>query len=176
MNVHQPLVWGVRTRIQRFDGDLGELIAALGKIKGEAEFARTNRPYDEQIVEGNLLVTVGIQALEDLLIGAGGTAYNNANARIGVGDSSTAAAIGQTDLQAATNKLRKAMDATFPSRSGTTVSFKSSFTSGEANFAWQEWAIFNSATANTGMLNRKVESLGTKSTGTWTLQTDISIS
>jgi hypothetical protein len=67
------------------------------------------------------------------------------------------------------------MEATFPSRSGTTVSFKSSFATGEANFAWNEWGIFNSASGAT-MLNRKVESLGTKTSGVWTLQADVTIS
>jgi hypothetical protein len=151
----QGKFWHCRTTVEKFDDD--------------------GRFLDRVEVEGNILVTAGIQLLEDLLIGAGGTAFNNANARIGVGDSTTAAAIGQVDLQAATNKLRKAMDATFPSRSGTTLTWKSSFTSGEANFAWQEWAVFNSASGAT-MLNRKVESLGTKSSGTWTLQVDITIS
>lgn len=124
------------------------------------------------VFEHNLAVTAGLQLLADLLIGAGGTAFNNANARIGVGDSTTAATVAQTDLQASTNKLRKAMDATFPSRSGTTLSFKSSFGTGEANFAWNEFAVFNAAAAGT-MLNRKVESLGVKSSGTWTCQVDI---
>jgi hypothetical protein len=148
--------WSVLTTLEKFDDD-GNLL-------------------EHREIEGNILVTNGIQILEDALIGVGITAFNNANARIGVGDSSTAATVGQTDLQAATNKLRKAMDATFPSRTGTTISFKSSFTSGEANWAWNEWGIFNAASGATSMLNRKVESLGTKSSGTWTLQTDITIS
>jgi hypothetical protein len=138
------------------------------------KFDDDGRFLERIVIPGNLAVTAGLQLLEDLLIGAGGTAFSNANARIGVGDSSTAAAVGQTDLQAATNKFRRVMEATFPSRSGTTLSFKSSFATGEANFAWNEWGIFNSASGAT-MLNRKVESLGTKSSGTWTLQADITI-
>jgi hypothetical protein len=42
--------------------------------------------------------------------------YTNANARLGVGDSSAVFAATQTDLQAVTNKLRKAMDASYPQR------------------------------------------------------------
>jgi hypothetical protein len=64
--------------------------------------------------DGNILVTAGITLLLNLLIGAGGTVYSNANANLGIGDSTTAAAIGQTDLQAASNKVRQAMDATYP--------------------------------------------------------------
>lgn len=100
-------------------------------------------------------------------IGAGVTAFNNANSYIGVGDSSTAFAAGQTDLQAATNKLRKAMDATYPSGASNVITFRSTFATGDANWAWNEWGVFNASSAGT-MLNRKVESLGTKTnTQTW---------
>lgn len=100
-------------------------------------------------------------------IAAASTPFSNGNARIGVGDSTTAYAAGQTDLQAATNKLRKAMDATFPSGASNVLTFQATFALAEANFAWQEWGVFNASAAGT-MLNRKVESLGTKpSTQTW---------
>lgn len=100
-------------------------------------------------------------------IGAAVTAFNNANAHIGVGDSTTAFAAGQTDLQAASNKLRKAMDATYPSGGSNVIVFRSTFSTAEANFAWQEWGVFNASSAGT-MLNRKVEALGTKTnTQTW---------
>lgn len=126
--------------------------------------------------EGNLLVNAGIALLEDLLIGAGGTVFSNANAYLGVGDSSTAAAAGQTDLQAASNKLRKAMDATYPSRSGQTLTFRATFGSSDANFAWEEWAIFNASSSGT-MLNRKVASMGTKASGaTWVFTVTVTIS
>jgi hypothetical protein len=129
-----------------------------------------------QEVYGNLLLNEGIQELWDLAIAAGGTtAYNNANADIGVGDSATAAAATQTDLQAASNKLFKGMVATYPQRTNQTVDFRSDFTSGEANFAWEEWGVRNGSSRNRN-LNRKVESLGTKSTGTWTLTASITIS
>lgn len=122
----------------------------------------------------NTLVTVGLQLWEDLLIGAGGTVYNNANAALGVGDSSAAFAVGQTNLQGAvvtTNRIRKAMDATFPSRSANVITFRATFATGEANFVWNEWAIFNNVTDATGtMLNRAVTNLGTKtSASAWQL-------
>jgi hypothetical protein len=100
------------------------------------------------------------------MIGEAVTAFNNANAYIGVGDSTTAYAAGQTDLQG-TNKARKAMDATFPTRSGLQVTWKSTFASADANFAWQEWGVFNASTAGT-MFNRVVAANGTKASGsTW---------
>jgi hypothetical protein len=126
--------------------------------------------------QGNILVNTGIALLEDLLIGAGGTAFSNANAYLGVGDSSTAASASQTDLQASTNKLRVAMDSTFPSRASQTLTFKSTFGSSQANFAWNEFGVFNASTAGT-MLNRAVSSLGTKASGsTWVFTVTITIS
>jgi hypothetical protein len=95
------------------------------------------------------------------IIGEAVTEFNNANAHIGVGDSTTAFAASQTDLQAATNKLRKAMDATYPQRSTNVLTFRSTFATGDANFAWQEWAVFNASSTGV-MFSRKVESLGTK--------------
>jgi hypothetical protein len=107
-------------------------------------------------------------------IGEAVTAFNNANSHIGVGDSTTAFAAGQTDL-VGTNKLRKAMDATYPTRSTNVLTFRSTFGTGDANFAWNEWAVFNAATGGT-MLNRKVESLGTKTnTQTWQFTTTLTI-
>lgn len=100
-------------------------------------------------------------------IAAAATPFNNANSYIGAGDSSTAYAAGQTDLQAASNKLRKAMDATYPSGASNVLTFRSTFATGDANWAWNEWGVFNASSSGT-MLNRKVESLGTKTnTQTW---------
>lgn len=106
-------------------------------------------------------------------IGAAVTAFNNANSYIGVGDSSTAFSAAQTDLVAASNKLRKAMDATYPSGASNVITFRSTFATGDANWAWNEWGIFNASSAGT-MLSRKVESLGTKTnTQTWQFTTTL---
>lgn len=107
------------------------------------------------------LTDAGRNALVQAGVGAGGTAFDNANAYIGVGDSSTVFSAADTDLQAATNKFRKAMDATYPSGAANVITFRSTFATGDANFAWNEWGVFNAAAAGT-LLNRKVESLGTK--------------
>lgn len=115
------------------------------------------------------LTNAGRDVIAAMLIGEVTTDFNNANAHIGVGDSTTAFAVAQTDLQAATNKLRKAMDATYPTRAANVLTFRSTFGTTEANFAWAEWGVFNAASAG-AMLNRKVESLGTKaSTQSWQL-------
>ena len=130
----------------------------------------------EHDIPGNLLLNEGIQTMLDLMAGEGSpTAFSTANARVGVGDSNTAAAATQTDLQAATNKTYKAMNGTYPNRTNQTMDWQSDFTSGEANYAWNEWVIDNGASA-AKTLNRKVESLGTKTTGTWTMTASVTIS
>ena len=115
------------------------------------------------------MTTVGRDYIAQALVGEAFTAFNNANARIGVGDSTTAFAAAQTDLQAPANKLRKAMDATYPQRAANVLTFRATFGTAEANFAWNEWGVFNAAAAGQ-MLNRKVEALGTKTSAqTWQL-------
>lgn len=97
------------------------------------------------------------------------TYLNASNAYVGVGDSNTAFSASQTDLQAASNKLRKGMEPSYPTRSGAAVTFRALFGTSEANWAWAEWGIFNASTSGT-MWQRKVESLGTKTnTQSWQL-------
>lgn len=103
------------------------------------------------------------------------TFLNSSNAHLGVGDSNTAFAASQTDLQAASNKLRKAMEASYPTRSSGALTFRSLFGTSEANFAWQEWAVFNASSSGT-MFSRKVESLGTKTnTQSWQLTATLTV-
>jgi hypothetical protein len=127
-------------------------------------------------IEGNLLLNEGITELLTLLIGGSATAYSNANAQLGVGDSSTAANAGQADLQAATNKVYVGMDATYPQVADQTVTFRATFDGSTANFAWNEWSIRNGSSANKN-LNRKVATMGTKASGTiWVLTVSVTIS
>lgn len=114
-------------------------------------------------------LTNAYRDLVALLSTGTGTAFTNASSSIGVGDSATAFAATQTDLVAATNKLRKAMDATYPQVAGNVLTFRSTFATADANWAWNEWAVFNTTAASGGtMFNRKVESLGTKTnTQSW---------
>ena len=117
------------------------------------------------------LTTAGINFLSQAAIGQG-TVFNNANARLGVGDGDAAFAVAQTDLQG-TNKFRKAMDSGYPTITPPKVTFKSTFAQSEANFAWKEWGIFNAASGGV-MLNRVIESNGTKqSNQTWVLEVEV---
>jgi hypothetical protein len=108
------------------------------------------------------------------MIGETVTPFNHDNAHIGVGNGTTAFAAEQTDLQGA-SKLRKAMDSGYPTRSGATLTFQSTFETGDANWAWQEWGIFNESVGG-AMHNREVENLGTKTSNvTWIFQVDITL-
>ena len=116
------------------------------------------------------LVDLARDLIADALLGGSSyTKFNSANAHLGVGDSSAAFASSQTDLQAATNKTRKSMDATYPSRSANVLTFRATFGTGDANYAWNERGIVN-ASSSGQMLSRKVISLGTKtSSASWQL-------
>jgi len=135
------------------------------------------KPYNITTFKGNLLLNEGIQVLEDLLIGETATTYANANAYLGVGDSSTAAVATQTALQAVTNKAYVAMDDTYPSRTNQTITWRATFGSAVANYAWAEFTLINAATDAGDNLNRKVSDQGTKVTGqTWVLSLTLVIS
>lgn len=143
----------------------------------EDEFHQLFKPYEVIEGEGNCLLNTGIDEIWDLVTGAVSGAshiFDNAAAQIGVGDSNTAADATQTDLQAATNKTYKGMESGYPTSTSQKTTFKASFGPSEANYAWEEWVVKQSTSAI--CLNRKVESLGTKSTGTWTLEVEISLS
>jgi hypothetical protein len=156
--------WQTRWRAAYYDGDW---------TAEQIDQGLAGLPSDVREVDGNILVTAGITALLNLLIGAGGTAFNNANAYLGIGDSTTAAAIGQTDLQAASNKVRQAMDSTYPQVATNVVTFRATFGTGAGNFSIQEQGTFNASSAGT-MLNRKVSDLGTKTSAS-TLQLTMTI-
>lgn len=164
--------WHPKWRVQKYHEDLADWLAQGGT---DVEFYAEHQPYETVEFDGNLWLNAGIALMLDLFIGAGGTVFNNANARLGVGDSTTAASASQTDLIAATNKLRKGMDTTFPSRTAQTLFFQASFTGSEANYDWNEFILANAASGAT-VFNRKVQALGTKTGGTWQVQLQASLS
>lgn len=95
------------------------------------------------------ITTAGANHALGMLIAESLTSFANANANIGVGGgagATTAFAIAQTDLQGA-SKTRKACDATFPSRASNVLTSKATFLSADANYVWDEAALFNAAAA-----------------------------
>ncbi len=159
--------WWCRFRLLKYREDIE---AYRGK---ETEFHRTFIPYEIVMGDGNCLLNTGIDEMWDLIAGDSANHFNNAGAQIGVGDSNTAAAPTQTDLQAATNKTYKGMESGYPTTTAQKATFKASFGDSEANYAWNEWVVRQATSGK--CLNRKAESLGTKSGGTWTLEVNITL-
>jgi hypothetical protein len=160
--------WLCRYQLSKYREDIEQY---RGK---EKEFHRRFKPYEVIEGEGNCLLNTGIDEMWDLIVGDSANHFNNASAQVGVGDSSTAAAASQTDLQAATNKTYKSMESGYPTSTTQKANFKASFGASDANYVWNEWVVKQATSAK--CLNRKVESLGTKSGGTWTLEVNVTLS
>jgi hypothetical protein len=173
---------GVRGFVRRRQRVTCHRVRGTGQMAGWGERCAPARPIEVQTSLHNLLVNAGIQRLEDLLIGAGGTAYNTANSRIGVGNSSTAAVATQTDLQAAAGAANRQFKliSSAVSRTTNTITWVATFASGEAQFVWNEWCIDNGTADGTTvvapMLNRKVANPGTKGAAVWVFTVTLTIS
>lgn len=180
----EKALWRPVARVEKFAyADLDRL--GLLDVDGSALRAEGVKPYETRISEGNLLLNAGINRLISLLIGAGGQAYTNTFARLGVGEGTTAAVATQTDL-VGPGKYFKACDAGFPNGStAQTLTAQATYDTNTANFAWNEWGIdsggagasTSGATVGGVLLNRKVPSpsLGTKASGTWVLTVTVTI-
>jgi hypothetical protein len=162
--------WKCRYRLEKREGD----IDACSSPEERLAFLEAFGPYEVIEGEDNCLLNSGIDEMWDLIVGDSANHFSNAKAQIGVGDSSTAAAPTQTDLQAATNKTYKGMETGYPTSTSQKATFKASFGASEANYTWNEWVVKQSDSAK--CLNRKVDALGTKSSGTWTLEVSITLS
>jgi len=174
----QPVMWKVRTSVEKqWKGDDANHRA------GDVEFV---------LQENNLLMNGGASLIWERLkvnkpstssTGAALQAFSTGNSRLGVGNSTATAAVTQTDLQGGSKKYNS-MASGYPTHTdGTassdarTMTWRATYTTAQGNFAWNEWALFNSTGASRRMLNRKVGSLGTKtSAATWTLTVSISLS
>lgn len=175
------LRWKAIATVERYDDN----------YTAEEIVARGIQPVSVDVYEDNLVTTVGLARVLDRLIGVSVQAADNTHTFLGVGNSATAATVGQTDLQAGTggsNRQWKGMDATYPSRASSVVTFKATYTSGEAAFAWNEWALEvdngtvspGTAALSTGtqkMINRRTPSggMGTKGAVTWTLTVTLTL-
>jgi len=175
IQVREYANWQMKARLFKYKED----ITPFAKLGREALFHKLFKPYEVIEQEGNCLLNTGIDEIWDLVTGAQvqtNREFSEANAQIGVGNSNTAADPTDTDLIGA-SKCYKAMEGGYPTSTTQKATFKSSFGSADANYAWEEWVVKSvSGTPTNICLNRKVESLGTKSTGTWTLEVDITLS
>ena len=176
--VNDPMVWKCRTTLRKFKADYGAYVERYGSAEGATRFYAEHQPYEERVIEGNLLLREGIVALFNLLIGAAETAFTNANSYIGVGNSATLPSDDSvTGLQGA-SKFYKGMEATYPivgALADKKCTWRSVFADADANFAWLEWTVASGNSDTADNLNRKVEDLGTKTGGSWQLTVEISL-
>lgn len=162
------------------------------------DFHAGRDPYEVHEEEGNLLMIGGADVMWlGITNGMSGTSglkntyfTRTLGAALLIGDTNTAAASSQTDLLAssgATHRWVQGVDSGFPTHTtgtaastSTKILFKATVSSANANFAWAEWGVGNKvsqAKAYPGrLLNRKVQSLGTKtSAGVWALTVTLSL-
>jgi hypothetical protein len=127
-------------------------------------------------IEGNVFLNEGINFIWLAVTGATGLTYfDGSHACIGVGDGTTAEDPTQTGLQG-TNKTYKLVDSGYPQVSGNIVKFRATFGPDEGNHAWKEWTVANGNSDAAVNLNRKVQDLGTKASGTtWTIEFQLQI-
>lgn len=138
----------------------------VAKFWADDDLSRAT-PY-EVLEADNLLLTAGASALWNRLAGLGAvTAFDATNGRLCVGNGTAAAAVGQTDLQGA-SKTRKLFDAA-PTISTNSFTAVTTFTTADANHAWEEAGVANAAAGGV-LLNRVVQTFGTKTSSVqWVL-------
>ncbi len=148
----------------------------IRKFDNEAD-RKANKPYAVSRIKGNLLLNEGIDEMNLLLSGTGSpVAWNNANARLGVGSGTAAAVATQTGLQGA-SKLYKVMDSGFPTTGTQKITWRTTFNAGEASFAWEEFTVCNTGSDAGDNLNRKTSTEGTKGASkVWELTLEITFS
>lgn len=142
------------------------------------------QPYDVIDAGENLWTTAGWTRLFALLTSQGATqAYDATHTRVGVGNGTTAAAAGDTDLAAAagsTNRQFTVIDAAATLLTNT-AKVTATVASGNGNFAWNEWCedqgTANGTTVVAPMFNRAVPAggVGTKtSASAWAFSVTLS--
>lgn len=167
--IFEKAIW----RIARWASDADK---KAGKIYSKEEAMRLFGAPQFTTIKGNALVNEGINEMWTVLCSATGAEWDNTNANLIVGTGSGAEDPGDTEATF-TAGVKKGMEASFPTY-GTSqkATWKSSYGSGDANQAWNEFGVLNAATSGK-LMNRKVSAQGTKTSGqTWELTLEITLS
>ena len=139
-------------------------------------------PYKIEEWEGNVALNIGLQCLLDTIGGYTATTWGGAITFLGVGDNTSAESATATALLSAsgpTSQLYLALDATtYPTRASQTLTWQSTATAAQANFAWNEFTVSTNNANLTGIkLIRKLSQQGTKVSGQiWQLQIAVTAS
>jgi len=168
--------WKAKWSIHKFndpDGKVAEFLRNGGSLEEAAERFKL---FNKEEWKDNVALNEGLQAIIDMICGlATITAWDNTNARLGVGDDPTAPAATQTGLLGV-NQAFVGMDSGYPVRVGQEVEWRATFGDGVAEFAWEEYTVDNGSVALQN-LNRATASKGTKAAGeSWTLSLKITFS
>lgn len=189
LETRETVRWKPHAHVDKYDDDQVKWVQDRHGIlvpSGD-DFMRLGvKPYDTADDESNLLTTVGLNRLTNLLIGGGAQAMTNTSARLGVGNGAGSAAVGDTDLGAAVgsaNRWFQIMDATYPQQSNGVLTVKATWATGDGNYAWNEWGIdVGTPTVSSGntvaalLFNHKTSAaLGTKTSGAWALTVTVTI-
>lgn len=186
----ESLHWSPVAQVDKWDDEQTEWVAnKLGVLVPQARHFNLAKvkPFETVVEEGNLITTVGLNRLTNLLIGGGAQALTNTSLRLGVGNGAGSAAVGDTDLGASAgsaNRWFQVMDATYPQQSNGVLTAKATWATGDGNFAWNEWGldvgtptVTSSAVVNALLFNHKTSAaLGTKASGSWALTVTVTIS
>lgn len=149
------------------------------KLEKWADTARKLAGFDPDeilIDTQNIVLDTGANEMLKLITGTGGTSYSASNAYIYVGTNTTPENASQSGVLATgSSRAFAVMDTGYPVVTGRQMIYRASFGDTSANFAWNEASIVNGTGANAVAMNRKVSNMGTKSSGTWTLQITVSL-
>jgi hypothetical protein len=145
-----------------------ELLTIIGEAKIRTDkIFRAHKEYDR--AEGtNLILDVGMNLLMSLMCGTG-ISFASANGKVGVGNSASAPATGQTALLGG-SQLFLAVDSGYPTfGSGRAIVAQSTFGDTQAQWHWLEEAFSNGTT----LVNRSATDLGDKTSvsETWLCRT-----
>jgi hypothetical protein len=141
------------------------------------EIAKRFERYEILRFEGNLLLNEGINEAWKLIANTGGTKFDHTNAYIGVGTDSTAAVATQTGLNPVVSGSEQYNINDSVTVTNQSTAWVATFASGDANFHWQEITVCNTSADAGKNLNRKVQDMGTKASGTsWVATLTITLS
>jgi len=145
----------------------------------------------------NLFTTTGVNTLFTIALSGVGTAntsgsaalataeFNSTQSRIGVADGTTAATASDSDIQSTGSNKEWLVVSSAPVVSTNTMTFTTTFGTGDANYAWNNFGIDNcggsnaTSTTRSGgtMLDHVVSAQGTKASGqSWVPSFSLSIS
>ena len=192
---HDGINWHAHALVQKYTDrqvDWARRASGITEPPGALLQRHCGEPEDGYAeADGNLLVTVGLDAITKLLtnISSPQAFSGPTRAIVGVGATSTTATTADTALGAdGGSAYYQGCDTSNPTQANGVITTVATFTTGNANFAWAEWcwatctgsitpgATLASVATGTKLWNHKIQSLGTKVSGSWVLTTTITIS